>query len=184
MELLLIAFALAMDSVALSISNGAKYPNFKFTQIARVAFFYAAAQFIMPLAGYALGINFVKFIAQIDHFVAFGILSFLGIKMIIESRREQDEPDLRLSTKELVLGAIATSIDAMAMGVTFAFGEINILYACCVIGLVCFVLCVAACYAGKLTGEYLHSKALVLGGAILILIGVKILLSHLGVIYI
>ena len=125
MELLLIAFALAMDSVALSISNGAKYPNFKFAQIARVAFFYAAAQFIMPLAGYALG---------------------------------------------------------MAVGVTFAFGEINILYACCVIGLVCFALCVAACYAGKLTGEYLHSKALVLGGVILILIGVKILLSHLGVI--
>ena len=88
MELLLIAFALAMDSVALSISNGAKYPNFKFVQIVRVAFFYAAAQFIMPLAGYVLGINFVKFIAQIDHFVAFGILSFLGVKMIAESRRE------------------------------------------------------------------------------------------------
>ncbi|WP_298788434.1 manganese efflux pump, partial [uncultured Campylobacter sp.] len=102
MELLLIAFALAMGSIALSISNGAKYPNFKFAQIARVAFFYAAAQFIMPLAGYALGINFVKFIAQIDHFVAFGILSFLGVKMIAESRREQDEPALRLSTKELV----------------------------------------------------------------------------------
>ena len=102
--------------------------------------------------------------------------------MIIESRREQDEPALRLSTKELVLGAIATSIDAMAVGVTFAFGEINILYACCVIGFVCFALCVAACYAGKLTGEYLHSKALILGGVILILIGVKILLSHLGII--
>ena len=102
--------------------------------------------------------------------------------MIIESRREQDEPALRLSTKELVLGAIATSIDAMAVDVTFAFGEINILYACCVIGLLCFALCVAACYAGKLTGRFLQAKALVLGGVILILIGVKILLSHLGII--
>ena len=103
MELLLIAFALAMDSVALSISNGAKYPNFKFAQIARVAFFYAAAQFIMPLVGYALGINFVKFIAQIDHFVAFGILSFLGIKMIAESRRVQGQILISESVKNLDL---------------------------------------------------------------------------------
>jgi len=160
------------------------------------------------LLGWLLGSAASRFVASIDHWVAFVLLAGLGIHMVWKSFQplepecgdQADAPYdaavqlgadgsalragrlLPAGLLSMLLTSVATSIDAMAVGVTFAFGEINILYACCVIGLVCFVLCVAACYVGKLTGEYLHSKALVLGGAILILIGVKILLSHLGVI--
>ena len=180
MEILLIAFALAMDSVALSIANGAKYRNLGIMQILKVAFFYGFFQALMPLIGYFLGINFVKFISEIDHFIAFAILVFLGIKMIREAGGEHESISPNITIKELIVGAIATSIDAMAVGVTFAFGGVNIWSACAIIGLVCFTLCVIACYLGKKTGEYLEDKALILGGVILILIGVKILAEHLG----
>ncbi|CZE46192.1 manganese efflux pump MntP family protein [Campylobacter geochelonis] len=180
MEIFLIAFALSMDSVALSMANGAKCLNFKIYQILKISFFYAFFQAIMPLIGYFLGSSFTEFISEIDHFIAFFILVFLGFKMIKDSRNLDSECGLNLTNKELVIGAIATSIDAMAVGVTFAFEEINIVSAALVIGATCFVLCVMACFIGKKLGEALESKALVLGGVILILIGFKILITHLG----
>lgn len=181
MEIFLIAFALAMDSVALSMASGSKC-NFKFNVVLKMAFIYGFFQALMPYIGYILGLSFVSFIEKIDHFIAFLILTFLGIKMIKESFQTQDENEKKdVCTKDFILGGIATSIDAMAVGVTFSFEENNILYLISIIGLVCFILCIIAFYLGKKIGEILESKAVFLGGLILILIGTKILLTHLGI---
>lgn len=182
MEIFFIAFALSMDSVALSIANGAKCSGLNFIKIVKIAFYYALFQSLMTCAGYFLGLSFVEFIRSIDHFIAFFILVFLGIKMIKESRNSESSCTLNLNTKELILGAIATSIDAMAVGVTFAFDTVDIVNATIIIGVVCFVLCVLACHVGKKLGEFLEDKALILGGIILIFIGFKILLTHLEII--
>lgn len=143
-----------------------------------MAFFQA----LMPFLGYILGLSFVNFIEKIDHFIAFLILAFLGIKMMKESFQTQDENEQKdVCTKDFILGGIATSIDAMAVGVTFSFEENNILYLISIIGIICFILCIIAFYIGKKMGEILESKAVFLGGIILILIGTKILLTHLGI---
>jgi len=180
MEILLLAFALAMDSVALSVASGAKCKTLIFLDVVKVAFIFGFFQVLMPFIGYFLGVGFSKFISAIDHYVAFAILSFLGVKMMLEAKERKEEACLmNLSARFLISGAVATSIDALAVGVTFGFESINIASACAVIGAVCFVLCVVACYAGKFLGSYLEKKALVLGGAILIFIGSKILITHL-----
>ncbi|ASM39629.1 manganese efflux pump [Campylobacter sp. RM12327] len=181
MEIFLIAFALAMDSVALSMASGSKC-NFKFNVVLKMAFIYGFFQALMPFFGYILGLSFVNFIEKIDHFVAFLILSFLGIKMMKESFQTQDKNEQKdVCTKDFILGGIATSIDAMAVGITFSFEENNIFYLVLIIGIVCFILCIIAFYIGKKIGEILESKAVFLGGLILILIGTKILLTHLGI---
>lgn len=169
-----------MDSVALSIANGARCRTLKFLQIAKVAFVFGFFQALMPLLGFVLGLSFAKFIAIIDHFVAFVILVFLGIKMIMEARDKKEETYMQLNMQFLIGGAIATSIDALAIGITFSFVEINIINACLIIGFVFLILCIVAYYVGKFLGEWLESKALVLGGMILITIGTKILCEHLG----
>ena len=177
MEVFLIAFGLSMDSVALSIANGAKYPNLKFLIALKIAFVYAFFQGLMCVLGYILGIGFAKFISEIDHFIAFFILLFLGGKMIKEAN---DEKVVSLTNKELVFGGVATSIDAMAIGVTFGLSYVSLSYSTFVIFTLCFILCLLACFIGKKVGEYLESKAMILGGVILIFIGTRILLTHLG----
>lgn len=181
MELLLLSLALAMDSVALSIASGAKCRTLKVADVVKVAFIFGFFQAIMPFLGYFLGLTFVNFIASVDHFVAFAILAFLGFKMIREAKELKDEEVCltELGLKFLITGAIATSIDALAVGVTFSFSDINILQACVVIGAVCFICCVIACYIGKFMGEWLEAKALILGGVILIGLSFKILVTHL-----
>lgn len=181
MEILFLAVALAMDSVALSIASGAKCRVLRLGGAVRVAFAFGFFQAMMPLFGWLLGLTFVKFIAAIDHFIAFGILVFLGVKMILEAREVRDEACLsELGLRFLLAGALATSIDALAVGVTLSFEQVDIVFACGVIGAVCFGLCIAACYVGKFLGQRLESRALVLGGAILVVIGFKILLTHLA----
>ncbi|MGP1485866.1 MAG: manganese efflux pump MntP [Campylobacter sp.] len=180
MEIFLLAFALAMDSVALSVASCTKCQILKLGDTLKIAFIFGFFQALMPFFGYILGLGFVKFISAIDHYVAFVILTFLGIKMIKEAQEIKNEARItKLSFKFLIVGAVATSIDALAVGITFSFGEINILYACATIGIVCFALCICACYIGYFLGNFLEKKALVLGGAILIFIGAKILISHL-----
>lgn len=181
MEIFLISFALAMDSVALSMASGSKCA-FRLPTVLKMAFIYGFFQALMPYFGYILGLSFINFIAKIDHFIAFFILAFIGIKMMKESFETQDKNEQKdVCTKDFILGGIATSIDAMAVGVTFSFEENNILYLVAIIGIVCFILCVIAFYIGKKMGEILESKAVFLGGLILILIGTKILLTHLGI---
>ena len=155
MELLLLSVALAMDAAALSIANGAKYRNLVLSKILFIASVFGFFQAAMPLAGYFLGTTLARFIAQIDHFIAFAILGFLGVKMIREACK--NEP------------AQAVSLDTAA----------DIRFSAAVIGVVCFALSVAAFYVGKLAGEFLEQKALILGGAILIALGFKILITHL-----
>ena len=183
MELILIAIALAMDSVAVSIASGSKYKNINFSTTLKIALFFGVFQGLMPLIGYFAGTLFASFVDNFDHFIAFAILVFLGYKMIQEAREGDFEDEVSdLKTKTLLFLAVATSIDALAVGITFSFEEINIWYAVSLITIITFVLCVVAVYIGKKLGGFLESKAEYLGGIILIILGFKILLEGLNVI--
>lgn len=180
--LLILAVALAMDSVAVSIAIGSKYPDLLLSKALFSAAVFGFFQGAMPLAGYFIGLSFAEYVQAFDHWIAFFLLSGLGIKMLYEAyKNEFDEEVGDLSTKTLLTMGIATSIDAMAIGVTFAFLQSDILTASTVIALVTFALCVIAVFIGKKLGSLLESKAEILGGLILIGIGTKILLEHLGV---
>jgi len=180
MELILIAIALAMDSVAVSIASGSKYRNITFPTIIKIALFFGLFQGLMPLLGYFAGGLFASFVDSIDHYIAFVILSFLGYKMIKEAQEDDFEDEVEnLKNKTLLFLAVATSIDALAIGVTFSFQEIDIFYAVSLISLITFVLCVIAVYIGKYMGGFLEDKAEYLGGFILIALGIKILIEGL-----
>jgi len=167
MQLLLLSFALSMDSAALNMANGARYKSLALGKILFIAFMLGFFQFLMPLIGYFLGISFAKFISSIDHFIAFFILCFLGFKMLKEACSSEASDSLGMS------------IDALAVGVTLSFEAVSIFESALIIGVVCFALSLAAFYIGKFMGEILEKKALFLGGAILIFLGFKILITHL-----
>ena len=149
------------------------------------ALFFGGFQALMPLAGWALGRQFEGYITQLDHWIAFVLLGVIGGKMIWEALREGEEAAEkgagRLDLKELTLLALATSIDALAVGVTFAFLKADIALSASLIGLTTFCLSLAGVWVGHVFGARFKSKAEVAGGAILVLIGLKILLEHLGV---
>ncbi len=179
--LLILAIALAMDSVAVSIAIGAKYRDLLLSRTLFVAGVFGFFQGAMPLTGYLIGISFAQYVQAFDHWIAFALLVGLGLKMLYEAyKNEFDEEVTDLSNKTLITLGIATSIDAMAIGVTFAFMQTNILAASSLIALVTFVLCIAAVYVGKRVGSLLESKAEMLGGLILIALGCKILAEHTG----
>jgi len=179
--LLLLAVALAMDSVAVSIAIGSKYRELLFSKTLFVAAVFGIFQGAMPLAGYLVGVSFADYVQSFGHWIAFFLLAGLGAKMLYEAyKNEFDEEVTDLSNKTLVSLGIATSIDAMAVGVTFAFLQDDILNAAAVIALVTFGLCVIAVYIGKKLGSLLESKAEIIGGIILIALGLKILLEHSG----
>lgn len=179
--LLILAVALAMDSVAVSIAIGSKYRDLLLQRTLFVAAVFGFFQGAMPVAGYFIGITFAEYVQSFDHWIAFVLLVGLGAKMLYEAyKNEFDEEVTDLSNKTLITMGIATSIDAMAIGVTFAFLQTDILTAASVIALVTFALCVVAVYIGKKLGSLLESKAEMLGGIILIGLGCKILVEHLG----
>jgi len=182
MEMILIlAVALAMDSVAVSIAIGSKYKELLLFKIIFIAAVFGFFQGIMPLAGYFIGISFSQYVQAFDHWIAFVLLVGLGSKMLYEAyKNEFDEEVTDLSNKTLITLAIATSIDAMAVGVTFAFLQTDIYTASGIIAVVTFILCLGAVYIGKKLGSLLESKAEILGGIILICLGCKILLEHTG----
>lgn len=181
--LLILAVALAMDSVAVSIAIGSKYKDLYLSKTLFSASIFGFFQGAMPLAGYFIGITFAEYVQSFDHWIAFVLLVGLGGKMLYEAYQNEFYDEVTdLSTKTLITLAIATSIDAMAIGVTFAFLKSDIYTAAGVIALVTFALCLAAVYIGKKLGSLLESKAEMLGGLILIGLGFKILLEHLGVI--
>jgi manganese efflux pump family protein len=145
--------------------------------------FLAFFQGAMPIAGYFIGISFAEYVQAYDHWIAFVLLVGLGGKMLYEANQNEFDDEVRdLSNKTLITLGIATSIDAMAIGVTFAFLQTDIYTAAGVIALVTFILCVIAVYIGKKLGSLLESKAEMLGGIILIGLGCKILVEHLGLI--
>lgn len=186
-ELFLIGVGLSMDAFAVSVCKGLNMRgkiNFKHAGV--IALFFGGFQAIMPLIGYFLGMGFEKYITRIDHWIAFLLLGFIGGKMIVEAIKEWNEVDKqeedKLDIKELFVLAVATSIDALAVGTTFAFLNVNIWSAISIIGTTTFVLSIIGVVIGNKFGSKYKSKAELVGGIILVLMGVKILLEHLGAI--
>lgn len=169
-----------MDSVSVSIAFGSKYRDVAIKKAFLISSVFGAFQGIMPLIGYGLGINFAKFVSSFDHWIAFTLLLFLGAKMIYESFNDSEDDIKDLSLKTIYILAIATSIDALAIGLSFAFLEQSIYLTSFIIALVTFVLCYIAIYIGNRLGSFLESKAEALGGVILIALGFKILFEHLN----
>ncbi len=180
-ELLLIAVGLSMDAFAVAVCKGLKMRRLDIGKTAVIALFFGGFQALMPLIGWALGKQFERYITSIDHWIAFFLLLFIGGKMIIESFKKDKDSDEKLDLKELTLMAVATSIDALAVGVTFAFLQENILTSITVIGSVTFILSALGVGVGHKFGVKYKNKAELCGGIILVLIGIKILLEHLGV---
>lgn len=182
LELFVIAVGLSMDAFAVSICKGLSVRELKPKHALTVGVYFGGFQMLMPFIGFALGVRFQSFITSIDHWIAFVLLGLIGANMIRESR-EQDEENLSdsFSFGTMLPLAVATSIDALAVGVTFAFLQVSILPAVCFIGATTFVLSCIGIRIGHVFGLKYKSRAELFGGAVLILMGTKILLEHLGV---
>lgn len=179
----LTGIGLAMDAFAVAVCKGLKMQRLNYKHMGLIALFFGGFQALMPLIGWALGKSFEAYIKNIDHWLAFGLLLFIGGKMALESFKEDDEDCCdKFDIKELIAMAIATSIDALAVGIAFALQKINIFIAITVIGVVTFLLSALGVLIGHKFGAVYKSKAELAGGIILILIGVKILLEDLGII--
>jgi len=199
-SILLIAFGLSMDAFAVSVTNGITIRNVRGTHALRIGLYFGGFQALMPVIGWAVGYQFRDYITSIDHWIAFGLLAFIGIKMIKEAMEQDDicevpegngfreaavskqeaEEECVLKTGRLLVLAVATSIDALAVGVSFAFLSVSIWGASAVIGLITFGICVTGVFIGKRFGCLLKKKAEIMGGVILVLIGAKILAEHMN----
>lgn len=182
LQIFLIAVSLAMDAFAVSVSTGIAVPGFGPRQAARIGAWCGFFQFTMPLVGWSLGSSVKVYIEFIDHWIAFGLLAFIGGGMIRQALSgDQGEALADLSVKRLFLLALATSIDALAVGVTLAFDEsVNILFSAAVIGAVAFVLSMVGGLLGRRLGVLFQRRATLAGGVILAGIGIKILIEHLS----
>lgn len=180
-ELFLIAVGLSMDALAISICKGLSVEKIQRKHMIITGLWFGGSQAIMPLLGYILGTSFQSFVESIDHWIGFILLTIIGINMIRESREEVKRLDASFSAKVMFTLAIADSIDALAAGVTFAFMEVNIIPAVLLIGVTTFVLSAFGVKVGSKFGERYKSKAEVLGGIILILMGIFILLEDLRI---
>ena len=178
-NILLISIGLAMDAFAVSISNGMAVKCFKKRFAFKVALFYGGFQAIMPIVGWAAGLSFRKYIESYDHWIAFGLLFLIGAKMIYESRNDNENACNPEKTLFLFTMAIATSIDALAVGISFSCLQINIILPVILIGLVTFVLSFIGVFLGNKFGNLFGKKMELIGGLILIGIGTKILIEHL-----
>ena len=189
-EVLLIGIALSMDAFAVSVCKGLAMRRINWKQALAVGGAFGFAQALMPVIGWFLGSGFSAFIDKYDHWVAFLLLAFIGIKMAVEAVREmKDDPDdgaekkddARLDVKELIMLAVATSIDALAVGISFAFLDVNIWTSSLLIGVTTFAICIGGVLAGFRFGSKYKAKAELAGGIILTLIGIRILLEGLGI---
>ena len=181
LELLLNGVGLSMDAFAVAVCQGLCMPKLNLRYAAVIALFFGGFQALMPALGYLLGSQFESMITQIDHWIAFVLLGIIGSSMIKESREdEEEEISASFDVKTMLALAVATSIDALAVGVTFAFLHVNIVWAVTFIGCTTFVLSAIGVKAGNVFGMKYKSRAELAGGVILILMGIKILLEHLG----
>lgn len=182
-ELLLIAVGLSMDAFAVALCRGLGMKRFHPRNAFIIALFFGGFQAAMPLAGWLLGQQFEQYITAFDHWVAFGLLALIGGKMIVEAIQNDSCPVDNgevIQYKRLFLMAVATSIDALAVGITFSFLKVHLLSAILSIGTVTLVLSFFGVYVGFRFGDRLKRKAEWMGGLVLIGIGLKILLEHLG----
>ena len=181
-ELLILAIGLAMDAFAVAVCKGLSLRTLKLQQALLVGVWFGLFQALMPALGWLLGSAFSGLVQSVDHWVAFVLLSIIGGNMIREGLQGDDENcDPSLSFGVMLLLAVATSIDALAVGITFAFLNVSILLAVALIGVVTFTISAVGVKMGNLFGARYKSKAEFFGGAVLILIGLKILLEHLGI---
>lgn len=182
-SIIVIAFGLAMDSLAVSISSGVTIKQVRVRDAAKIALFFAVFQVGMPVLGWLLGTGLADLVSEVDHWIAFGLLGLIGARMIYESvrkeKRESEKETNLLSTHVLLVLSIATSIDAFAVGVSFAFLGVFILNPIVVIGTVTFLLCFLGVFAGNRFGQIFKNKFKMIGGLVLIGIGLKILIQDL-----
>lgn len=180
-EIFLIAVSLALDAFAVSVSSGIAVPGFGWKQAVKMGVWFGAFQFAMPLAGWLLGSSVSTYIEAVDHWVAFALLALIGGKMALGALKGGDgeeEAPADLSARRLCLLAIATSIDALAVGVSMAFMKVDVLLSAAVIGVVAFVLSMVGGLAGRRLGSLFQKRAELVGGLVLIGIGIKILVEH------
>lgn len=181
LELFIIAVGLSMDAFAVSVCKGLSVQKVKPKHMVIAGAYFGGFQALMPAIGYLLGVNFQAMIERFDHWIAFILLALIGISMIKESREDVDELNDSFTFKAMLPLAVATSIDALAVGVTFAFLQVNIVPAVLFIGVTTFILSAIGIRIGNIFGAKYKSTAELLGGIVLILMGIKILLEHLGV---
>lgn len=179
-EILIIAVGVSMDAFAVSICKGLSVSRLRLRNVLSVALWFGGFQALMPLIGYFLGVSFADFVSSVDHWIAFVLLGIIGGNMIREAFGKDDDEhsDSDFSFRTMLALAIATSIDALAIGVSFAFLKVNIWEAVIMIGLITGAFSAAGIFVGNFFGSRYKSKAEFLGGLILIVMGLKILLEH------
>ncbi len=180
-ELLVIAIGVSMDAFAISICKGLSVQELEKKHLLSAGLWFGGAQALMPLLGYLLGSGFQSAVERVDHWISFALLAIIGINMIRESRSEIEKLDTSFAAKAMFPLAIADSIDALAVGVTFAFLEVHIIPAILFIGATTFMFSVAGIKIGNTFGAKYKSKAELAGGLILIVMGLMILLEHTGI---
>ena len=183
-ELAVLAVGLSMDAFAVSVCKGLALPRVSWKECCIAGAWFGGFQALMPLLGYLLGTQFERFVTSVDHWIAFVLLGIIGGNMIREAlSKDEDQLDASLACKTMLLLAVATSIDALAVGITFALlPDVNLPAAVSFIGATTFILSAVGLKVGNVFGLKYKSRAEIAGGIILILIGLKILLEHLGVI--
>jgi manganese efflux pump family protein len=179
--ILLLAVALSMDAFAVSVSSGVTMRTLKVQHAARMAWWFGSFQAIMPLIGWLIGKELLKWVEQVDHWIAFGLLGFIGAKMIYESQKlpPEEKTIAQFKTRTLFILAIATSIDALAVGLSLSILKVSIIMPVLIIGLVTYILCFIGVLIGEKIGHFFEEKIEIAGGVILIIIGIKILYEHL-----
>jgi len=186
-ELFLLGVGLSMDAFAVSVCKGLGMRKLNKKQALIIGLYFGGFQALMPFVGWLLGSQFQKYITSIDHWIAFILLGFIGGKMMIEAVREWNEEevvdvmDAPIDHKNMLVLAVATSIDALTVGITFAFLGTPIVAAITIIGITTMVISIAGVVVGNFFGSRYKSKAEFIGGLILVLLGLKILLEHLGI---
>lgn len=183
-EILLIAIGLAMDCFAVSISGGLTIKDLRFTKALKPSFFFATFQILMPIAGWFIGGLFSRWFSQVDHFIAFFILTFIGCKMIYEAlKKEESKKTIRMDNLKVLLGlSVATSIDALIVGFGLGFIGFPVVTFLISVWSVTFSMSMTGLFIAKRVGPLFGKRAEVMGGVLLCLIGLKILLEHLEVI--
>lgn len=186
-EILFISVGLAMDAFAVSICKGMCMQRLDRKNALIIALYFGLFQALMPVAGYFLGSTFQGVLTQLDHWIALILLALIGINMIREAIYGEDESEsdscVLVNFRTMVVLAIATSIDALAVGITFAFLRVDLLLSVSLIGLVTFGLCLVGVVIGNKFGGRLGKSAQIFGGIVLILIGIKIVLDHLNILH-
>lgn len=181
-ELFLLAVGLSMDAFAVSICKGLSIQKLKLRHALIVGAWFGAFQALMPVIGYLLGSAFADMIEAVDHWIAFALLALIGGNMIREAlSKEEEDCDPSLAPVTMLLLAVATSIDALAVGVTFAFLRVDVVPAVTLIGMCTFAISAVGVKIGNVFGVRYKSKAELAGGVVLVVIGLKILLEHLGI---